>query len=164
LKEGNPEAENRHRILHFGAATHVACRLVPARSSRLRVRFEFGNRAQKRLPLPRRAFARATAERSVAGMTVEGMAPRLGGHDARESVYGAAKAESYADNADRGGSLARRRIESSCGCARASQRTAEVGCSGLLAPIEASLEKRPRSRRHEETWAGASFVGTPRAQ
>jgi hypothetical protein len=77
------------------------------------------------------------------------MAPRLSGHDARGSVGGAAQAKLSADNADRGGSLARRRIESSCGCARASQRTAEVGCSGLSAPIEASLEKRHRSRRHE---------------
>lgn len=77
------------------------------------------------------------------------MAPRLGGHDAQESVDDTAQVVASADNADRGGSLARRRIESSCGCARASQRTAEVGCSGLSAPIEASLEKRLRLRRHE---------------
>jgi hypothetical protein len=77
------------------------------------------------------------------------MAPLLGGHDAPESVGTTAQAERPDDNADRSGSFARRRIESSCGCARASQRTAEVGCSGLSAPIEASLEKRHRSRRHE---------------
>lgn len=88
------------------------------------------------------SFARATTERSVAGVPAEGMAPLLGGHDAPESLGTKAQARRPDDNADRSGSFARRRIESSCGCARASQRTAEVGCSGLLAPIEASLEKQ----------------------
>src|SRR5688572_16430708 len=72
------------------------------------------------------------------------MAPRSGCHEARDARGGAAQAGSARTNADRGGSLARRRIESSCGCARASKNVRQKLDVRVLAFIEASRESSPR--------------------
>lgn len=73
------------------------------------------------------------------------MAPRSGCHEARGEHGGSAQVGSAWSNADRGGSLARRRIESSCGCARASKNVRQKLDVRVLAPIEAS--RRLAARR-----------------
>jgi len=89
------------------------------------------SRARSRRPRPKDvataddwSFARATTERSVAERDAEGMAPRSGADHARDVGEGSARVGSSSSNADRGGSLARRRIGSSKNeCARASTKT-----------------------------------------
>lgn len=75
------------------------------------------------------------------------MAPRSGCHEARGDRSGSAQVGSMRANADRGGSLARRRIESSDGCARASKHVRQKLDVRVLAP----------SKRH----AGGSLQGGP---
>lgn len=73
------------------------------------------------------------------------MAPRSGCHEARGERGGAAKVGSARSNADGGGSLARRRIESSCGCARASKNVRQKLDVRVLALIEALREARRKA-------------------
>lgn len=64
-------------------------------------------------------------------------------------------------NADRGGNLARRRIKSSYGCARASFDTAEIGKSGfgLHDVCPSGVLAAPNGNRGQ----GLALAGTPRA-
>lgn len=87
------------------------------------------------------SFARVTTERSVAGKVVDGMAPRSGADHARDGGAGSAQVGSASSNADRGGNLARRRMESSGGCARASKNVRQkLDVSGF------GLHEAPRAR------------------
>lgn len=86
------------------------------------------------------SFARATAERSTAEVIAEGMVPRSGADHARDGGFGLAQARSGSTNADRGGSLARRRIEGSYGCARASRSLRQKSVVRTSAPTKQALQ------------------------
>jgi hypothetical protein len=92
------------------------------------------------------SFARATAERSTAEVIAEGMVPRSGADHARDGGFGWAQAWSGSTNADRGGSLARRRIGSSkrvCPCVYSLRQKSEIPVS---APRIRSRTYRLRGR------------------
>jgi hypothetical protein len=92
------------------------------------------------------SFARATAERSTAEVIAEGMAPRSGADHARDGGFGLAQARSRSTNADRGGSLARRRIRGSkrvCPCVLSLRQKSEIPVS---APRIRSRTYRSRGR------------------
>jgi hypothetical protein len=75
------------------------------------------------------------------------MAPRSGCHEARDERDGAAQVGSTRSNADRGGSLARRKIESSCGCARASKNVRQKLDVRVLAPSKRHAKARRKAAR-----------------
>lgn len=73
--------------LHFGATTHVACRVTPGAlrhsSGSFTIGKRFGVRRHREWNL-----ARATVERSAAERIVDGMAPRSGADHARDDAFG----------------------------------------------------------------------------
>lgn len=104
------------------------------------------------------SFARATAERSTAEIIAEGMAPRSSADHARGGDFGCAQAGSGSTNADRGGSLARRRTRSSkrvCPCVLSLRQKSE---NSGFSPQESSPLLSDAGAR-----ARASRAGTPRA-
>lgn len=163
LLEGGDSCRRRiaSTSLRFGTATHVACRLIPACSGTPRARSRMvsvARRATRREGGASRE--RRPRDRSQARVA-EGMAPRSSCHEARGERSGAAQVGLLRANADRGGSLARRRIESSCGCARASKNVRQKLDVRVLALSKRHARfaiRQPVGRK-----AGASFVGTPRA-
>lgn len=107
------------------------------------------------------SLARATAERLVVEKVAEGMAPRSGADHARNDLVGSDELRVAGSNADRGGNLARRRIESSYGCARASIDTAEIGESGF-GPHDV-CPSGVHATSNGNRGQGLAFAGTPRA-